>query len=165
MFSCGKQPWGNLWGQQKKHHGNYAYSEYSTHSSPRCECVSLCECVCKCSHESSAVLVDEAVTRAAPLLSFLWMHTESNSSSSWHNYGNFWRFVGTFFCATPSLPKICGGLWWEAAGTDLCINVRACSRMWRILIVLTAQLKDAVWTNSAAFISTLWRVHLSAPPV
>lgn len=41
MFSCGKQPRGNLWGQQKKHHGNYAYSEYSTHSSPRW-CVSVC---------------------------------------------------------------------------------------------------------------------------
>lgn len=64
------------------------FSEYSTHSSPLF-------CVWKCSHESSSMLLDEAVTSTAPLCLFLWMHTESNSSLSECNYGNFWRFVGS----------------------------------------------------------------------
>lgn len=58
-----KRPWGELWRQQEEHRCNYAFSEYSTHSS-------LLFCAWKCSHESSSMLLDEAVTSTAALCLF-----------------------------------------------------------------------------------------------
>lgn len=108
-------------------------------------------CVWKCSHESFEYASGWSCHFHCSSLSFLWMRTESNSSLSERNYGNFleicWEFCNSSSSSLLFPQKRSKSLWRK----DFHINTRVCSCIWTIFIVLTARLNNVLYVFKESY--------------
>lgn len=126
-----KRPWGKHSRQQeerkkKKHHCNYAFSEYSTHSSPLF-------LVWKCSHESSSMLLDEAVTSTVLLCLFYgctWNLIHHSPNVIMEISGDLLGVLQQQSAISTKDPEVS-----EGRRKDFHINTRVCSCIWTVFTV------------------------------